>query len=109
MGLDKWSEDQIDSKMELIQEAMDEAYRRHTQSITDAVHNVVAHRVDAEPLNPKSNANVLTVQERIAKAVSAAYERRRGSGDWCRQWNFGYSHLNLWSQQEQWSGYEQGQ
>jgi len=71
---DKMSEEQMDSKVELIQEAMDEAYRRHRRNITDAVGDAVA-RGGTETCNAEAGPDV-AVEDRIRFAVAEAYERQ---------------------------------
>jgi len=80
--LEKWSEQKIDSQVELIQSAMDEAYKRHTHSITEAVQSVTSGaKVQEKP----SNTDSANVQDRISKAVAAAYERRGADNSWYPQ------------------------
>lgn len=74
--LDSVSEEQMDSKVELIQSAMDEAYRRHRRNITEAVGDAVAGGVAKLP-NAEAGPEV-PVEDRIRAAVSEAYRRQCG-------------------------------
>eukprot|EP00928_Gymnodinium_smaydae_P057715 TRINITY_DN40931_c0_g1_i1.p1 TRINITY_DN40931_c0_g1~~TRINITY_DN40931_c0_g1_i1.p1 ORF type:complete len:563 (-),score=91.74 TRINITY_DN40931_c0_g1_i1:235-1896(-) len=108
--LDTWSEDQIDSKVELIQDAMDEAYKRHTRSIVSAVHNVVANGAEAEPASQDNEPNMVTaVQAKIAKAVSAAYERRTVQINSDTTWQPTGIDQSQWCQQQHWFGFQEYQ
>jgi len=106
--LEKWSEEQVDSQVELIQSAMDEAFKRHTQSITAAVQSVTSGTKEKT-----SSTESASVQDRISKAVAAAYERRNADNSWYPQWPHGewYGEEDQWQQQawhdgEEWSSYE---
>lgn len=80
--LDKWSEEQMDSKVEIVQQAMEEAYRRHRRSITDAVCEAVsggapeASSAEAGRLHAQAGPDA-TVEARIRLAVAEAYRERQ--------------------------------
>lgn len=97
VSVDDWCDEQMDSKVELVQSAMDEAYRRHRCKITEAVGEVVAGdktqvpkaEVSTAPVPKAEPAQDLTVEARIRAAVSTAYERQRGfsaTGDCYSDW-----------------------
>jgi len=106
--LAKWSEEEVDSQVELIQSAMDEAFKRHTQSITAAVQSVPSGTKEKT-----SSTESASVQDRISKAVAAAYERRNADNSWYPQWPHGewhgeedQWHQEAWHAGEEWSSYE---
>lgn len=125
--LEKWSEDQMDDKVELIQQAMEEAYKRHRRSIAAAVQSATEGKGNEPELaSTEIQASQESTEEsaelRIHNAVAAAYERQcseewwrtlmasrmqqhSGEGQWWpEQWSAG-DNVNGNSQQwpEQWS------
>jgi hypothetical protein len=90
LPLDKWSDEQMDEKVELIQTAMEEAYKRHRRSIVAAARETMDAKADpgsldnADPDDTSKAEDVEaeqpresqeSVEARIRNAVSVAYER----------------------------------
>lgn len=116
--LERWPEAEVDAKVDLIQDAMERAYRCHRQSIEDAVQQVVSGNVE------ESSASMHHVsQGRIYDAVAVAYQQEQwhnteyGTGEqWYDQhWQY-FQHESLndfqeksawWTQQETGQWHEQ--
>lgn len=75
--LEKWSDEKVDASVGLVQEAIDEARRRHLRSVADAVQKVVTGSKEVQPSSQIAESDC-NVQARISQAVAAAYQRQRG-------------------------------
>jgi hypothetical protein len=73
--LNKWSDEQMDEKVELIQTAMEEAYRQHRRSISTAVHKTLEGDVGERQHVKETSEEQVSVEEKIRNAVAVAYER----------------------------------
>merc|ERR1711933_666781 len=81
--LDHWSAEKVDATMELIQQAMHEAIRRHRRTIADAVR--FAEETDDVDIPATTPVTVVehgtddSIHARIQRAVSTAYLRGTSS------------------------------
>merc|ERR1712139_452638 len=77
--LDRWSEEKVDTTVDLIQSAMEEAVRRHRHSIAEAVQQVSTPRGHSVCEDHEVDEAEMGVDARIQRAVSAAYSHRSES------------------------------
>lgn len=82
--LGRWPEAEVDAKVDLIQEAMQQAYRRHRESIEDAVQQVVSGTAEESSVSMHN-----AFQGRVYDAVAAAYQQEQwhnAESNTCEQW-----------------------